>query len=64
MSSCSTIRPKGIEKSQATKIAAIESTVVIGPMPTPKACTNSNADVLFGNVTWHVGLSESVNQTG
>lgn len=33
-------------------------------MPTPKACTNPNADVRFGNVTWHVGLSESVNQIG
>lgn len=64
VSSCSTIRPKGIKKSQATKIAAIESSVVIGPMPTPKACTNQNADVQLGNVTWHVGLSESVNQTG
>ena len=64
VSSCSTRRPQGIKKSQATKIAAIESSVVRGPMPTPKACTNQNADVQFGSGTWHAGLSESVNQTG
>lgn len=33
-------------------------------MPTPKASTNRNADVRFGNVTRHAGLSESVNQIG
>lgn len=62
VSSCFTIRPKGIQKSQASKIAAVESSVAIGPMPTPKAHTNPNAYVQFGKVTWHVGLSESVNQ--
>lgn len=64
VSSCSTRRPQGIKKSQATKIAAVESSVVRGPMPTTKACTNQNADVQFGSGTWHAGLSESVNQTG
>lgn len=64
VSSCYTIRPKGAQKSQATKIAAVESTVVIGPMPMPKACSNWNADVRLGNMAWHVGLSKSVNRVG
>lgn len=64
VSSCYTIRPKGTQRSQATKTAAVESTVVIGPMPMPKACSNWNADVRLGTTTWHVGRSESANQVG
>ena len=54
----------GVAMDGCGREIAVESSVVRGPMPTPKACTNQNADVQFGSGTWHAGLSEAVNQTG
>lgn len=64
VSSCSTRRPQGIKKSQATKIAAVESSVV--------RRANANTSMYQPKcrcAIWQwdrcgMGLSESVNQTG